>query len=63
MKSIPNYFRGVLGELRKVVWPTRQQVINHTIIVLVSAVVAIAVTSLIDTGLTYLVQYLVQARS
>ncbi|MDO8443920.1 MAG: preprotein translocase subunit SecE [bacterium] len=63
MNSISNYFRGVVSELKKVTWPTRQQVINHTIIVLVSAIIAIAVTSLIDYGLTYLVQYLVQNRS
>ncbi|HLC44048.1 MAG TPA: preprotein translocase subunit SecE [Patescibacteria group bacterium] len=63
MNSISNYFRGVVSELKKVTWPTRQQVINHTIIVLVSSIIAIAITLLIDSGLTYLVQYLVQNRS
>ena len=33
------FFMEVRGELRKVAWPTRQEVINSTIIVLIAVVV------------------------
>jgi preprotein translocase subunit SecE len=38
------YFSEVKGELRKVAWPTRKEVINSTIVVLIAVVV---MTSLI----------------
>lgn len=55
-----NYFKGVWSELKKVSWPTRTEVINHTVIVLISAVAAISLTALADFGLTKLVEFLVQ---
>lgn len=58
--KIIKYFVGSWEELKKVSWPSKQEVFNHTIIVLVSAVVAVLITSVIDLGLTYLVQYLVE---
>jgi preprotein translocase subunit SecE len=36
------FLREVRGELRKVVWPTRQEVINYSIIVLISLLVLTA---------------------
>lgn len=33
----PQWFRDVMSELRKVTWPTRQETINLTIVVLVVA--------------------------
>ena len=59
INSILSYFKGVWSELKKVSWPTRQEVINHTAIVIASIALAIAITSAIDYGLTTLVQYLV----
>lgn len=60
--NIVTYFKGVWSELKKVSWPTGREVVNHTVIVLVSATIAIALTSAIDFGLTKLVEYLVQNR-
>ena len=34
-KAIVRFYRETIGELRKVTWPTRQEAINLTIIVLV----------------------------
>lgn len=59
---IVNYFVSSWHELTKVSWPTRQEVLNHTVIVVISASIAILVTGAIDYGLTYVVQYLVQNR-
>jgi preprotein translocase subunit SecE len=60
MKTITNYLKGVWAELKKVSWPTGKEVANHTIIVLVSAAVAISLTSAVDFGLSKLIEYLVQ---
>ncbi|MEG0913524.1 MAG: preprotein translocase subunit SecE [Oscillospiraceae bacterium] len=32
------YFRDVWGEFKKIVWPSRKQIINNTIIVLVTCI-------------------------
>lgn len=59
---IINYLVGSWSEIKKVSWPKRSEVLSHTIIVLVSCVVAIAITAAIDYGLTFLVQYIVERR-
>jgi preprotein translocase subunit SecE len=61
--AIFDYFKGVWNELTKVTWPTKKVVINHTIIVIISAVIAISLTAAIDFGLARLVEYVVQHRS
>jgi preprotein translocase subunit SecE len=63
MKKIIDYFKGVWSELKKVSWPSSKEVITHTIIVIVSAGVAIAITAVLDLGLSKLVEYLVTYRS
>ena len=37
------FFKGVKSELKKVVWPTRKQLINNTVMVLVLVVVLSAI--------------------
>ncbi len=44
------FIRQVVAELRKVIWPTRSQMINYTIIVLVFVVFLTAMISLLDLG-------------
>lgn len=48
--KIINYFKEVRAELSKVIWPTREQTIRYTVLVIV---VAVAV-GLILGGLDYL---------
>ena len=38
-KGIGKYFKDTKGELKKVVWPTKSQLINNTIIVLICVLV------------------------
>jgi preprotein translocase subunit SecE len=48
-RTAPRQFlREVRGELRKVVWPTRSEVINYSIIVLITVVVLTALIAGID---------------
>lgn len=49
------FYRQVLAELRKVVWPTRNQLTTYTAVVLVFVGFIIAVVSILDTALTKLV--------
>ena len=42
------FVREVRGELRKVAWPTRAEVINYSIIVLVAVVVLTAYVAVLD---------------
>ena len=46
------FLREVRGELRKVAWPTRSEVINYSIIVLVAVVVLTAFIALVDFGVS-----------
>ncbi|MEI6407533.1 MAG: preprotein translocase subunit SecE [Actinomycetes bacterium] len=49
------FYRQVVYELRKVVWPTRQQLSTYTAVVLVFVGFIIAVVSLLDVVLTKIV--------
>jgi preprotein translocase subunit SecE len=49
------FYRQVIAELRKVVWPTRKQLTTYTAVVLVFVGFIIAVVSIIDIALTKIV--------
>ena len=49
------FYRQVISELRKVVWPTRKQLTTYTAVVLVFVSFVIAVVSLLDLVLTKIV--------
>jgi preprotein translocase subunit SecE len=49
------YYRQVLSELKKVVWPTRNMLTTYTAVVLVFVAFIIAVVSVIDFVLTKVV--------
>ena len=49
------FYRQVVSELRKVVWPTRKQLTTYTAVVLVFVSFIIAVFSLLDLVLTKIV--------
>ena len=42
------FYRQVVAELRKVVWPTQQQLITYFIVVMVFVTVVMAIVSLLD---------------
>jgi preprotein translocase subunit SecE len=45
------WVRQVVGELRKVVYPTRKQLLTYTAVVLVFVTIMITTVSLLDLGL------------
>ena len=54
-KRIGRGFRDTRGEMKKVVWPSRKQAINNTVIVLVFMAIMTAIIGLFDLGLQTLV--------
>jgi preprotein translocase subunit SecE len=42
------YYRQVVAELRKVVWPSRQQLVTYTMVVIVFVTVMIGIMALLD---------------
>lgn len=46
--KLTKYFRDVRLEMRKVSWPNRQELINYTIVVLVTMVIVAIFTGLVD---------------
>jgi preprotein translocase subunit SecE len=49
------FYRQIISELRKVVWPTRNQLTTYTAVVLVFVTFVIAVVSIFDLVLTKIV--------
>ena len=52
------FIRQVFGELRKVVTPTRRELINYTLVVLVFVVIMMGIVSGLDTVFSLLVNFL-----
>ncbi len=50
-----NYLREVIGELRKVIWPNRKQMITYTMVVLVFLAFMVTLIGLVDLGVAKVV--------
>jgi preprotein translocase subunit SecE len=46
-----NFFREVVAELRKVIWPTRKELLTYTAVVVVFLVIMVTIVGLMDVGL------------
>ncbi|MFJ4687346.1 preprotein translocase subunit SecE [Streptomyces sp. NPDC091377] len=57
LKRLALFYRQVVAELRKVVWPTRNQLTTYTIVVIIFVVVMIGLVTLIDYGLDHAAKY------
>lgn len=59
-ERLTQWFRDLKGELKKVVWPTRQQTVKNTVVALsltfASAIVLWAFDSLADAGVNALIK-------
>jgi preprotein translocase subunit SecE len=49
------YYRQVVAELRKVIWPTRKELVTYTTVVMVFVTIMIAYVSVLDYGFSKLV--------
>jgi preprotein translocase subunit SecE len=53
--SPATFYRQVVAELRKVVWPTQQQLVTYFVVVLVFVLVVMTIVSLLDLAFGRLV--------
>lgn len=60
--KIKNFFIGSYAEFKKVIWPSRKQVVNHTLIVTISIFVAMAIITAVDYGFFSVIQALVNRK-
>ncbi|RFU87690.1 preprotein translocase subunit SecE [Streptomyces triticagri] len=51
------FYRQIVAELRKVVWPTRSQLTTYTTVVIVFVVIMIAFVTVVDYGFSEVVKY------
>jgi preprotein translocase subunit SecE len=51
------FYRQIVAELRKVVWPKRDDLMSYTTVVIVFVAVVIGIVTVIDWGFTELVKY------
>ncbi|MFJ6571506.1 preprotein translocase subunit SecE [Streptomyces sp. NPDC091292] len=51
------FYRQIVAELRKVVWPTRHQLTTYTAVVIVFVVIMIGLVTVIDYGLSHVAKY------
>ncbi len=50
------FFREVLGEFRRVSWPSRAEVANSTVVVLAVVVILAVFLAAVDMGLSWIVE-------
>ena len=53
--SLPTFYRQVVAELRKVVYPTQEQLVTYFIVVMVFVIVMMTIVSALDLGFGKLV--------
>jgi preprotein translocase subunit SecE len=57
---IREFVREVLAEFRKVTWPSRPELINSTVVVVVLTVVIAVFLGVVDVGLTRVVELILR---
>ena len=57
LKRLALFYRQIIAELRKVVWPTRNQLTSYTTVVIFFVAVMIALVTVIDYGLNHAAKY------
>ena len=57
---VREFVQEVLLEFRRVTWPSRQELINSTAVVVVLTVVVAAFLGVVDVGLTRLVEWILR---
>ena len=58
--ALVNYFKSSMAELTKVTWPTKNQAVRLTVIVLVFCLIAALFLGLVDYGFDYIYNYLLK---
>ncbi|WP_077796788.1 preprotein translocase subunit SecE [Streptomyces sp. JHA26] len=57
LKRLALFYRQIVAELRKVVWPSRNQLTTYTAVVIMFVVIMIGLVTLIDYGFSHAAKY------
>jgi len=57
--SLTKYIKGSIDELKKVTWPTREETVRYSIIVIVATLISVGLLTLIDFGLNNIIDILI----
>ena len=57
LRRLALFYRQIVAELRKVVWPSRNQLTTYTTVVIVFVVIMIGLVTVIDYGLSHAAKY------
>ncbi|GAA4784144.1 preprotein translocase subunit SecE [Streptomyces ziwulingensis] len=57
LKRLALFYRQIVAELRKVVWPSRNQLTTYTTVVIIFVVIMIGLVTVIDYGLDHVAKY------
>ncbi|MDT0610087.1 preprotein translocase subunit SecE [Streptomyces lancefieldiae] len=57
LKRLALFYRQIVAELRKVVWPSRNQLTTYTAVVIIFVVIMIGLVTLIDYGFSHAAKY------
>ena len=57
LKRLATFYRQIVAELRKVVWPSRSQLTTYATVVIVFVLVMIGLVTVIDYGLDHAAKY------
>ncbi|MFD8270848.1 preprotein translocase subunit SecE [Streptomyces flaveolus] len=57
LKRLALFYRQIVAELRKVVWPSRNQLTTYTSVVIIFVVIMIGLVTLIDYGFSHAAKY------
>lgn len=57
-KSLVRFFREAKSELKKVAWPSKEQLVHNTLIILVFIIIVTVILSVLDLGFGKLFQML-----
>ena len=57
------FFREVVAELRKVIWPTRKELLTYATVVVVFVSVVVTIVALLDTGFAWAVLHVFGGQS
>lgn len=55
-RAVVQYFQGAYQEFRRVTWPTRPQVVQYTVVVLVTIVIGVAILVIFDRNMQKLTE-------
>ncbi len=57
--KLSRYFRGVKAELKKVIWPTKKDLVNYTTVVVVMSVLMSFIVYVFDSVIRYGLSFII----